>query len=164
MNYSDIISLNDCFHPVCDLQAEQDDYWKNFIPNDVFEEHLLDAVLKSNGDNPQDRKAVWVRGTFGSGKSHASSVIKHLLCDDLEKIQPWVDKALNPRNRARVKQYKASRNNYLSVVLKGVERITDAQTFAWAIQSAIAKALSESLGEYALEDEFELYLSKLDDP
>lgn len=164
MNYSDIISLNDCFHPVCDLQAEQDDYWKNFIPNDVFEEHLLDAVLKSNGDNPQDRKAVWVRGTFGSGKSHASSVIKHLLCDDLEKIQPWVDKALNPRNRARVKQYKASRNNYLPVVLKGVERITDAQTFAWAIQSSIAKALSESLGEYALEDEFALYLSKLDDP
>lgn len=164
MNYSDILSLNDCFYPVCDLQEEHADYWKSFIPNEVFEDRLLDAVLKANSSNPQDKKAVWVRGTFGSGKSHASAVVKHLLCDDVSSIEDWVNTALTPANKARLKRYREEKGAYFPIILKGVNLVRDVQTFVWYIQSVVSRQIRECLEEFALKNDFDLYRTKLEDP
>lgn len=84
MNYSKYISFPS-FHPVCDITNEQDDHWTTFIPNECFH-GILDDLLKSlQSAAPKDHKSFWIQGSYGSGKSHAAIVFKHLLCDDFQK-------------------------------------------------------------------------------
>ena len=73
------------------LQNEAVNYWKQFIPTSQFNtllEKTLDAVSSNMAAN---RKSIWVQGTFGTGKSHAGAVIKHLFCDDVSKINDYID-------------------------------------------------------------------------
>ena len=45
MKYSDIIALQDYFHPVFNLQNEAVNYWKQFIPTSQFNT-LLEKTLE----------------------------------------------------------------------------------------------------------------------
>jgi len=38
MKFSEIVSLQDYFQPVFNMENETGDYWKQFIPNDRFYE------------------------------------------------------------------------------------------------------------------------------
>ena len=81
MKYSDIIHINENFIPVFDLENEESDQlWPLFIPNDKFRD-ILSSVIDSL-IHPSKKNPVWLQGTYGTGKSHATSVIKHLLCDE----------------------------------------------------------------------------------
>jgi hypothetical protein len=40
MKYSEIIGLQEYFHPVFNIENETFNYWKQFIPNDQFYEVL----------------------------------------------------------------------------------------------------------------------------
>ena len=79
--YSDIIKMQD-FLPVYDIMDENPKAWQSFIPTKQFCVLLRDSLTAITSKEISKRKSVWVRGTFGTGKSHASSVVKHLLCDD----------------------------------------------------------------------------------
>jgi hypothetical protein len=92
MKYSDIITLQDYFHPVFNLQNEgTDNYWKQFIPTVQFYNLLGKAVDAVSSSQSANRKSIWVKGTFGTGKSHAGAVVKHLLCNDLSKISDYIE-------------------------------------------------------------------------
>lgn len=88
--YNDIITLRESSQAY-NIQSEEDGMWKNFIANKQFNS-LLKNVLSSVRNNDADvHKSFWVDGTYGSGKSHASAVIQHLLCDELSEIREYVD-------------------------------------------------------------------------
>ena len=78
MKYSDFISLQEYFHPVFNLQDEAEGYWKQFIPNMQFNNMLQTVIESVRTADPKKRKSIWIQGTFGTGKSHAGSVVKHL--------------------------------------------------------------------------------------
>ena len=121
MKYSDFITLQDYFHPVFNLQNEASGYWEKFIPTSQFNT-LLEKTLDAVSSNlPASRKSIWVQGTFGTGKSHAGAVIKHLLCDETNDISEYISCRIeNPNLRNRLT---ALRNNkrYFPVVLSGVD-------------------------------------------
>lgn len=83
--YSDFIKLQD-FLPVYDILDERSSTWQSFIPTQQFNYMLSKAIVDITSTEVSKRKSIWVQGTFGTGKSHASAVIKHLLCDKLEDI------------------------------------------------------------------------------
>ena len=72
MKYSDIISLQDYFHPVFNLQNEAVGYWKQFIPTTQFIDLLIKTLDAVSSNVPAKRKSIWVQGTFGTeiGRSH----------------------------------------------------------------------------------------------
>ena len=84
--YSDFIRLQS-FLPVYDiLEDNGPSTWQSFIPTTQFNDMLQRSLTAITSSEVSKRKSVWVRGTFGTGKSHASAVIKHLLCDDFDAI------------------------------------------------------------------------------
>lgn len=89
MKYEEILGLNNVFQPVFDLENEIEMYWKRFIPNDKFYTVLFSVLNSLESDRPNKRKPIWLQGTYGTGKSHATSVIKHLLFDDQKEIKDF---------------------------------------------------------------------------
>ena len=88
--YSDIITLSKT-RTVYNIREEAPTDWKTFIANDQFNT-VLDTTVKAVLNNDSEKhKSLWIVGTYGTGKSHAAAVLKHLLCDPIEDIQDFID-------------------------------------------------------------------------
>ncbi len=137
MRYSEIIGLQDYFHPVFNLEDETINYWKQFIPNDQFYEVLRKTLSALDTNEPSLRKSIWIQGSYGTGKSHAASVVKHLLSDDYTDIEDYINENIEePNLRTKIKNYRAQ-NRILPIVLKGVGSISNSRTFALQIEKAV---------------------------
>ena len=75
--YSDAIRLRGT-RSAYNIQEEDSNEWKNFIPNEQFNEILGKVIRSVNKKYVDDHRSFWLEGTYGTGKSHASPVIKHL--------------------------------------------------------------------------------------
>jgi len=158
MKYEDILGLNDNFHPVYDLKDEIKMYWKRFVPNEKFYD-LLTAVLNSLVSNKTNkRKPVWLQGTYGTGKSHATSVIKHLLYDNVNDISDF--KIDNQQIKFKLESFRKEKKVF-PVVLKGTSGINDNKTFALAIEKAVKEALDKEDIKIRTKTDFEKIISKL---
>ena len=138
--YRDIIGLNDYFQPAYDLTNEVRDYWKQFIPNSKFFDVLRGVLHSLEGRG--EKRSLWIQGTYGTGKSHATAVIKHLLFDASDEIQMIVENFDDPQIKTQLLQLRKNRRVF-PVVLKGVSNINDPRTFALAIEKAVKKALQQ---------------------
>lgn len=100
--YSDIIRLQD-FLPVYDIMDENPKAWQSFIPTRQFCDLLSQSLTAITSKEVSKRKSIWVRGTFGTGKSHASAVVKHLLCDEFDSIRSYIETIPDESLKARIK-------------------------------------------------------------
>ena len=123
--------------------SETKDSWKSFIPTNQFCDLLSKSLSAITSTDVSKRKSMWVRGTFGTGKSHASSVVKHLFCDNLEDINEYLSDFTDASLRERIRAMRAGKR-YFPVVLKGVEGAYDIPRFALSLQKETKKALAEA--------------------
>lgn len=137
--YSDYIKMQD-FLPVYDMTDETPDMWRTFIPTKQFCELLQRSITAITSGDIGKRRSMWVRGTFGTGKSHVSSVVRHLLCDSPEEIDGYVQNIPNEATRAELTAIRR-RKKYFPVVLKGVEGAYNIPRFSLSIQRETKKAL-----------------------
>ena len=150
--YCDIIGLNEYFQPAYDLTNEVRDYWKQFIPNSKFFD-VLRGVLSSLED-AGEKKSFWIQGTYGTGKSHATAVIKHLLFDAPDEIQAIVENFDEPQIKRQLLQFRQNRRVF-PVVLKGMSNIQNPRTFALAIEKAVKSALKQRGITISTKSDFE---------
>lgn len=151
--YSDYIKMQD-FLPVYDMTDETPGMWMNFIPTQQFCDLLSRSLTAITSSEVSKRRSMWVRGTFGTGKSHASSVVRHLLCDPIEEIQSYLDNIKSDSLRAQVSAIRRQKR-YFPVVLKGVESAYNIPRFSLSIQRETKKALAASGYYVAVKSDFE---------
>ena len=137
--YSDYIKMQD-FLPVYDMTDEAPDMWRTFIPTKQFCDLLQRSITAITSSEISKRRSMWVRGTFGTGKSHASSVVRHLLCDDAKDIDSYIQNIPNDATRAQLTAIRKQKR-YFPVVLKGVEGAYNIPRFSLSIQRETKKAL-----------------------
>jgi len=159
MNYSEIIKLYDYFHPVFDLEKETGDYWKQFIPNERFYNVLSTTLNAFTSSEPKNRASLWLQGTYGTGKSHATGVIKHLLYDDLDKISDFLEKFENEQVKFKLINFRKNKKVF-PVILKGTNYVFDNRTFALAIQQGVKSALKRYDFETIIKSDLEILLDK----
>lgn len=95
--YSDIVDLRSG-RSTYYLEEEKAGDWSVFIVNDQFND-ILRTVVRSAMNNDLDaHKSFWIEGTYGTGKTHAGAVLKHLLCDDVSAIEEWLREEYKLRN------------------------------------------------------------------
>ena len=162
MKYSDFIALQEYFHPVFNLQNEATGYWKQFIPTSQFYT-LLEKTLDAVSSNiPANRKSIWVQGTFGTGKSHAGAVVKHLLCDDVSGIDEYINGRIeNPNLRSRLTNLR-NEKRYFPVVLSGVEGAYNPHTFALTLERTIKETLRKAGHQINVNSDFERAIELLE--
>jgi len=164
MKYSEIIGLQEYFHPVFNIENETFNYWKQFIPNDQFYEVLRKTLSAIDTSEPSLRKSIWIQGTFGTGKSHAASVIKHLLYDDYAEVENYIDQNIDDSSlKSKLKNYR-SNNRLMPIVLKGLGSISDSRTFALQIEKAVRTSPGfKDLGIVTTSD-FDRLIEKVNSP
>lgn len=138
--YSDFIKMQD-FLPVYDMTAETPGIWRTFIPTKQFCDLLQRSITALTSAEISKRRSMWVRGTFGTGKSHASSVIRHLLCDPINDIQDYLQNIPDEATRAELASIRKNKR-FFPVVLKGVEGAYNIPRFSLSIQRETKKALA----------------------
>ena len=164
MKYSDIIALQDYFHPVFNLQNEAQDYWKQFIPTSQFYNLLGKAVDAVSSNQSANRKSIWVKGTFGTGKSHAGSVVKHLFCSDLNEIADYIeDRILLADLKHRLLNLRKNKHLF-PVVLKGTEngKIYDMRSFRLTLERIIKDSLRKAGHTIAVQSDYERAIDYLE--
>ncbi len=164
MKYSEIIGLQEYFHPVFNIENETINYWKQFIPNDQFYEVLRKTLSAIDTSEPSLRKSIWIQGTFGTGKSHAASVIKHLLFDDYAQVENYVEVNIDDSSlKSKIKNYRG-KSKLMPIVLKGLGSISNSRTFALQIEKAVRTSPGfKDLGIVATSD-FDRLIEKVNSP
>ncbi len=162
MKYCEIIGLYEYFEPFYDITHEHKTYWKRFIPNDKFYDILRITLDSIESTTPQNKKSIWIQGTYGTGKSHASAVIKHLLWDDYQEIEEFLGRFPNIQLREKVKNFRKNKRVF-PVVLKGVSNITDNRTFSLVIERSVKSALKANNIELQTKSDFEKMLVQIKD-
>ncbi len=128
--------------PVYDITAESSNrLWASFIPTNQFCDLLQQTMTAVSSSDKYKRKSIWVQGTFGTGKSHASSVVRHLLCDRYEDVNFYFNKIEDPSLRAQVDNFRKNKR-FFSVVIKGVEGAYDLPRFSLSLQRQVKEALN----------------------
>lgn len=155
MKYSDFISLQDYFHPIFNLQNEASGYWKKFIPTSQFNSLLETTIDAVSSNVPLNRKSIWVQGTFGTGKSHAGAVIKHLLCDNQDDISDYISTRIENHDlRSRLIALR-DKKRYFPVVLYGVDGVYNPHTFTLALERTIKESLLKAGHQISVNSDFE---------
>lgn len=137
--YSDYIKMQD-FLPVYDMTDETPEMWRTFIPTKQFCDLLQRSITAITSNEISKRRSMWIRGTFGTGKSHASSVVRHLLCDPNDEVNSYIQNIPNDVTRSQLSAIRKQKK-YFPVVLKGVEGAYNIPRFSLSIQRETKKAL-----------------------
>lgn len=162
MRYSDIIGIESFFDSTFNMTEERENYWKQFITNEKFESNLKEIVNAFTSSSIDQHKSIWIQGTYGTGKSHSTSVIKHLLSDDIETIEDYVDKLSNPQLKAMLLSFR-KKERVFPVVLKGTYSIVDTEELKYTIQRAVARQLKDAGISITVKSDFQAVIEMLED-
>jgi len=158
MNWKEVVSLNDDFIPACDIKVENNNYWKQFVPHNDFYD-LLEKTLEMYKNK---QKAVWLQGTYGSGKTHATMVIKEIFSQDLDKVKEYITHSIkDPKLKSTILNIKKELKTF-PIVLKGSYHIIDSKTFSFAIQQEVMEALSNVGIECNIKTSFDTILNHIE--
>lgn len=142
MKYSDIIGVEKHFKSAFDITSDSGEAWKTFISNERFEGNLTQIINCFTSPVFNNRKSIWIQGTYGTGKSHSLAVIKHLLCDEYSEIEDYIPRINRSQLRNSISSFRKEKKVF-PVVLKGIYSITDVADLTYTIQQQVAAALGD---------------------
>ena len=162
--YSDIIKLSKS-RTVYNIREEGPKDWETFIANEQFNGLLEKTVKAVFNNDPDHHKSIWMAGTYGSGKSHAGAVLKHLLCDPVEDIMDYVDLEYKDPKFAMLRSNLLSmRGNkrLFPVSLYGQQSITHEEDLSLQLQREIKSALEAAGISINVKTDFDTYVEHID--
>lgn len=169
MKLSEVVGIaeqNSAYNLQNNLGNEQ---WRNFVPNASFNA-LLQTVVQAVRNNKLDlHKSIWLHGTYGTGKSHATAVICALLSRPVDECSAWLrqayldkreyDQFAEPLLRLRSG---ASAKRLLPVYFYKLEGVSNASMVEGRIQQRVSKALVEAGVTGTPETECEYYAQRIE--
>lgn len=164
MKYWDYIQIREG-KPAYNIEMEEQGNWESFLPNQQFNEILLKAIGAVRNNDMDKHRSLWIEGTYGTGKSHAGAVLKHLLCDNVEEIRQWVDEEYrDPQYDILRKQIYSlrERKRLLPITLVGQCGISNKEDLALVLQTRIQKALSSNGIELDIHTDYDNFIQHIE--
>ena len=162
--YSDIVSLREQ-KAAYNIQNEQSGDWSSFIANEQFNDILKKVISSVRNNNADLHKSFWISGTYGTGKSHAGAVIKHLLCDPEEHISHYINEeyADAKYEMLRTDLFKLREQKRLfPVMLYGRNSITHREDLSLQLQRRITESLNNAGIIIAVKTDFDNYVRDME--
>ena len=162
--YSDAIRLRGT-KSAYNIQKEESGEWLNFIANEQFNEILAKVIRSVSKKYADEHRSFWLEGTYGTGKSHASAVIKHILCDPIDSVKDYVEEEYHDDKYAILRQsiYDLRKTTRLfPVTMYGQNNIAHKDDLSVEIQSAVSKALEVAGINLSVKTDFDNYISHIE--
>ena len=143
--YADYVKVDPNFIPVFSRNMDRTypDKWQSFYPHDSFKRILKDVVeTLEKGSETKDR-SVWMSGAYGTGKTYASFVIKHILEDDIDAISAYFIQNGMESLLARVKGIRA-KGNVIVVHKSSSAGINTQDKLFYSIVESVRSAVADS--------------------
>lgn len=149
--YSEYLQINPSFESVVDIAADSrhKELWREYIVGDDMEK-LVDFLCQTlQNETPDARRSLWIHGSYGTGKSYAAIVVKHLL----EEAPDVVDTYL--QNNQKLSKFRnrfmncRKNGDYLVIWKTGCTGIRSGDQLLVEAEFAIREALQEKFGDAA---------------
>lgn len=162
--YSDAIKIRET-KSAYNIQTEEGAEWTNFIPNEQFNGILQKVIGSVSNKVVDEHRSFWLEGTYGTGKSHAVAVIKHLLCDPIEDIQDYIKEEYSADKYAIIREslYELRKHLKLFPVAMNSEcSISTTEDLPLQIQLHICKALEDAKIDISVKTDFDNYITHIE--
>ena len=145
-SYSQYFNIDEKYYAVVtkELIDEGKVKWEGFYPHETFIRLLHQVVSMLSG---KETKSIWVEGTYGTGKSHATLTLKCLLEAPEEAVRAYFkDYGLS---EDLCNKFLAARsedmNGKLIVIHRiGSSNIKNDDDLIWAVQDSVSRALQNA--------------------
>lgn len=161
--YSDIIALRGQ-KAAYNIQTEEDGAWRVFIANEQFNDILRKVINSVYNNDTNVHKSFWIEGTYGTGKSHAAAVIKHLLCDPVADISEYVNEEYADPKYAVLKNSifdLRSKKRLFPVTMYGQNKIAHKDDLSLQMQGEIKKALLKARIDIDVKTDYDNYVNHI---
>ncbi|MBF0102581.1 MAG: hypothetical protein HQK77_16900, partial [Desulfobacterales bacterium] len=108
-----------------------------------------------------EKKSFWLQGAYGTGKSHATAVIKHLLFEDMCNLNEFIESFQDIQLKSRIKNLR-NKHKAFPVVIKGLSNVTDNRTFALVIEKAVKDSLKKCGLSVGTKSDFEKMIFQIE--
>jgi hypothetical protein len=149
--YKNYIELSPNYESVVDINSDErnPDMWNEYIVNEDMRlaiEKIYDSIQYENRDA---RRSFWIQGAYGTGKSYAAIVIKHLF----EESQKNVDKFFSTKQILRDYKNKFNaireKGDFLVVWKSGTSDVSNGIQLMMAIEFDIRRSLEKKFKKKA---------------
>lgn len=164
--YSDYINVNKEFVPVFSAHADRQypNHWKSFFPHSTFTNILGNLVSSLEGDTAQKRLSLWIYGPYGTGKSFASFVLKHIIEENDDEARSYFEKyGLSATLLGRLEAVK-SKGEILVVNRADSSGIIGDNRLYSAIQESVKQALKDKGYQLGGKTLYDSVVTELQDP
>lgn len=161
--YSDIIALRGQ-KAAYNIQTEEDGAWRVFIANEQFNDILRKVISSVFNNDTNVHKSFWIEGTYGTGKSHAAAVIKHILCDEVSEISEYVNEeyAAPKYNVLRQSIFDLrTKKRLFPVTLYGQNKIAHKDDLPLQVQGEIKRALMKAGIDIDVKTDYDNYVAHI---
>ncbi|ERL25323.1 hypothetical protein [Mitsuokella sp. oral taxon 131] len=166
--YSNYLEINPAFESVVDIDADKrnPELWREYIVGDDMM-NLMEFMCRSLGNEaPDARRSFWINGSYGTGKSYAAILVKHLFDEKPDVVDTFLKKSRLSQFKNRFMKCRAN-GDYLVVWKTGCTGIRSGDMMLIEAEKAIRDALEQNYGDNAELGGESLLTSvknKLDDP
>lgn len=148
--YNTYIELSPHYESVVDIDSEErnPNLWQEYIIHEDMKV-AIDKICESLRNEYKDaRRSFWIHGAYGTGKSYAAIVLKHLFEEPVHVIRSFMtNKLLEPyRNKfAAVRE----KGDFLVVWKSGCTGIRSGSQLMMEMEMSIRKQLEKKFGDHA---------------
>lgn len=164
MAYSELIKLRS-MRSAYNIKNEQEGEWKTFIANDQFNALLTHAIRAVRNNDADQHKSIWIAGTYGSGKSHAGAVLRHLLCDPIDEVRDYIDyEYRQPKyDKIRASLYQLrDQKRLFPINLYGQQKIAHEDDLSLQIQREVKTSLEKAGISITVQTDFDMYVQHVE--
>lgn len=150
MKYSNYIELSANYESVVDLDAEErnPNLWQEYIVHDDMR-NAVDAVCQTLlWEDNDKRRSFWIHGAYGTGKSYAAIVLKHLFEDSIANIDSFLSRPSLAEYKKRFVRIR-EKGDFLVVWKSGATGIKSGTHLMMEMEVKIKEKLKKKFGDKA---------------
>jgi hypothetical protein len=151
--YNQYIELRPGYESVVDEGSDKrnPNLWQDYIVHEDMKLAIEKICESFRMEDPDKRRSFWIHGTYGTGKSYAAIVLKHLFTDAPKNIEEFFDR--KERITPYKKKFMSIRNKgdgeFLVVWTSGCPDIVTGTQLMMEMEIQIRTALEERFGDAA---------------
>lgn len=151
MKYSNYIALSPNYESVVDIDSEHrnPNLWREYVVHEDMITALEKICTSLKYEAPDKRRSFWIHGAYGTGKTYAAIVLKHLFEDNVDEVYKFLSNTLLVSYRERFLAFR-EKGEFLVIWKSG--EISDIHTgtqLIMAMEAAIREKLTEKFGDKA---------------